>query len=406
MKKNYHFLILLLLTKPVLSQDFTGRWSGELIQEGKSTAYVYSLELVQQGNRVSGKAFSSQQGSKETAVFEVGGIWNGEALNLQEVQQLEPPKARWCLKHIRLYPILKNGVACLEGDWEAQGCTPGKMSLTNEAFPVSQLPIPTSRFVEDSPFTGKWTGYLSQSDRDYGFYFELSLDKDCTGTSQIISDGEGGNALHQLRWKLDEATGMLRFVETGILEKSVPAWRWCMKTAGLFFQQEENRLSLRGDWEGYIEGMTMENGACAPGKLYLEKPVIKKEEAAQKPVYQDYLTNQGRKVQAERVLEVRRKQVKIRVWDNGTVDGDVLSLFVNGELLLKNYRVTRNKYELFVTLDKPVNYLILHAINLGSISPNTVAVSVDDGTGEQVVIVSSNLDTSGAVMIREFTVKE
>jgi hypothetical protein len=138
----------------------------------------------------------------------------------------------------------------------------------------------------------------------------------------------------------------------------------------------------------------------------LEKPVIKKEEAAQKPVYQDYLTNQGRKVQAERVLEVRRKQVKIRVWDNGTVDGDVLSLFVNGELLLKNYRVTRNKYELFVTLDKPVNYLILHAINLGSISPNTVAVSVDDGTGEQVVIVSSNLDTSGAVMIREFTVKE
>jgi hypothetical protein len=87
------------------------------------------------------------------------------------------------------------------------------------------------------------------------------------------------------------------------------------------------------------------------------------------------------------------------------VDGDILSLFLNGDLIIKNYRVTRQKYETIVKLDKPTNFIILHAINVGSISPNTVAVSVDDGTQEQVVIISSNLARSGAIMLREFTVK-
>jgi hypothetical protein len=79
-------------------------------------------------------------------------------------------------------------------------------------------------------------------------------------------------------------------------------------------------------------------------------------------------------------------------------------LFLNGKMLLNKYRATRRKYEIPVTLEKPVNYLILHAINLGNITPNTVAVSVDDGRGEQIIMVSSTLKSSGAIMIREFRI--
>lgn len=45
--------------------------------------------------------------------------------------------------------------------------------------------------------------------------------------------------------------------------------------------------------------------------------------------------------------------------------------------------------------------MVLHADDLGDISPNTVAVSIDDGQREQVIIVSSNLAESGALMIRK-----
>lgn len=417
------FLFSLTAVQICLAQNFTGKWAGELTQNGKPDIFTYEIELVQQDNKVGGFAHSRNKDGI-IAKFEVGGLWDGSILALQEVQQLEPPNARWCLKHIRLrYSESATGDQ-LEGPWEAQGCTPGNLLLrkqaTSETLERSVALSPLIPHPSSLSIPGKWAGHLSQSDRDYGFYFEMKLESDGTGTSHIVSDGEGGNATHHLRWQFDETTGRLDFEETDILEESVPAWRWCIKSGSLFFAKEENRLSLAGDWTGYIEGFTALNGACAPGKLYLEKPIFRPEDIVVLPSkagspanspgkpagVMTYEKNYGRNVDVERVLEVKNKTIRIRVWDSGTVDGDVCTLFLNGDMILKNYRVARAKHETIVKLEKPTNFIILHAINLGSISPNTIAVSVDDGVQEQVVILSSNLKTSGAIMIREFTVSE
>ncbi len=391
------------------AQNLGGRWAGEVTQEGKPGIFLYEINLTQTGETVSGTATSRKKEGGSEAAFEVGGVWDGSTLTLQEVRQTQPPNARWCLKHIRLQLADCEGVACLKGNWEAEGCTPGKMELSRDeesGMRDDAAGAASSLIPPPSSLTGRWFGRLSQSDREYGFYFEMDLKEDGTGVSKIYSDGEGGNATHRLNWTWDEPSGALRFEETGIEEKSVADWRWCIKSARLPLKKEANRLSLSGDWQGFIEGFTGETGTCASGDLYLEKPLFKKEELTQAPVYQQYVKQNGRTVQVQRLMEVQKKTVKIRVWDNGTVDGDILTLFLNGKIIVKNYRVTRQKHETIVTLDQPVNYLILHAINLGSISPNTVAVSVDDGVLEQVVIVSSNLKESGAIMMREFKVGE
>jgi hypothetical protein len=49
--------------------------------------------------------------------------------------------------------------------------------------------------------------------------------------------------------------------------------------------------------------------------------------------------------------------------------------------------------------------LVLHAESLGSVPPNTIAVSVFDGVKEQTIVLCSNLKESGAVLIRTFQVK-
>ena len=428
MKKTFQILLFMFLALQISQgQDFSGNWTGELTQDGKPDVFQYDIELTQTGNKMSGFATSrSKDGT--LAKFEIGGLWDGSLLTIQEVQQLEPPNTRWCLKHIRLQYHETPESANLEGSWEAQGCTPGRLVLyrqrSAESSPIQTREKPpvsgnsTSSLQSLSFLEGKWSGHLSQSDRDYGFYFEMELEAGGTGVSRIISDGEGGNATHRLRWNFDQTSGRLNFEETAITEESVPSWRWCIKSGNLFFKKEKYRRSLSGNWEGYIEGFTAKTGACAPGKLYVEMPLFEPEEmtepsskegrpasAVTKPTgVLTYEKKQGRAVEVERVLEVKSKTIRIRVWDNGTVDGDVCSLFLNGEMILKNYRVTRSKHETIVKLEKPTNFIILHAINLGSITPNTIAVSVDDGVEEQVVIVSSNLKTSGAVMIREFTV--
>lgn len=404
------------------SQSLTGVWSGTVTQTGKTNSFLYAISMTQDGSKVLGTATSSNADGSGAAKFEVGGTFDGKLLVLQEVKQLEPENAKWCLKHIRLQYAEKQGAVTLEGDWEAQGCKPGTMKLTVSQLEVGSVQsVPSPEAGTQSSLTphrlslfGRYSGYLSQSDRDYGFYFEMKFGPDGTGSSQITSDGEGGNATHRFNWTFDEAAQRLDFQELEITEESVPSWRWCMKSGSLFFKKEENRLSLTGDWSGYIEGFDEKTGPCAPGKLYVEQPILFQNETAAKPgepakpdpvEIKTYETKTKRDVDVERVLEVRSKTIRIRVWDNGTVDGDVLSLFLNGEQIVKNYRVTRQKHETIVKLDKPTNFIILHALNLGSISPNTVAVSVDDGVEEQVVIISSNLDKSGAIMIKEFTVK-
>ncbi len=424
-KTQLSILCFLLLAYLGQSQSLSGEWSGTVTQTGKSTSFNYSIEMVQDGSKVFGTATSSNADGSGAAKFEVGGSFDGKLLVLQEVKQLEPENAKWCLKHIRLQYAENQGIATLEGNWEAQGCKPGIMKLAvrqgavgshgqGNLGPQSEILNPQSAIV------GRFSGHLSQSDREYGFYFEMKFNADGTGTSHIISDGEGGNASHRLTWSYDIASQRLDFQEHEIMEESVPSWRWCMKSGRLFFKKEENRHSLKGDWSGYIEGFDAKSGPCAPGKLYVEQPIFtefstpttKPGETVTPAIAQQappqvkaYETKTKREVDVERVLEVRSKTIRIRVWDSGTVDGDILSLFLNGEQIVKNYRVTRQKHETIVKLDKPTNFIILHALNVGSISPNTVAVSVDDGVEEQVVIISSNLDRSGAIMIKEFTVK-
>ena len=48
------------------------------------------------------------------------------------------------------------------------------------------------------------------------------------------------------------------------------------------------------------------------------------------------------------------------------------------------------------------NLLILHAENLGDLPPNTIAVSLDDGSSEQLIIMNANLEESGAILIQAF----
>lgn len=383
------------------AQDLSGTWHGTLRQEGNPDVYTYTLQLTQNGDELYGESRSATPDGSVEARFEIGGIVDEKQVTLQEVQQLAPdpsnPKNRWCLKHIRLSPSAKNDTLFLTGTWTATGCQPGTLILAKA--------LGTAATSQAAVFTeGKWTGYLSQSDRDYGFFFAMEFYPDGSGTSQIISDTEGGNAYMEFRWEYSDSTGQLRFTEQSIKSRSVPGWRWCLKTATLTPDSTHAAWTLAGPWEGYIAEPP--SGPCAPGFLYLEKPKPEFTPQVSQSAPLPYEQQTNRQVEVQRTLEVKNKQVKIKIWDNGVVDGDILTLFLNGEQIVKNYRVTRRKLTIPVTLNQANNYIILHAINTGSISPNTVAVSVDDGTRDQVVILSSNLSTSGAIMVREFLVHE
>ena len=75
---------------------------------------------------------------------------------------------------------------------------------------------------------------------------------------------------------------------------------------------------------------------------------------------------------------------------------------MNGRRVINQYRVNKRKWSIPVEILDGENILILHAEDLGDIPPNTVAVSIDDGVEEQIIVVSSNLEESGAILVQPF----
>jgi hypothetical protein len=88
---------------------------------------------------------------------------------------------------------------------------------------------------------------------------------------------------------------------------------------------------------------------------------------------------QGREsVVAARIPVAGTDTARIELYDNGEIDGDSVSLFVNNELLVQHILLAAEPKVLFVPIDKsrPVNNLLLVAENLGRLPPNTALMVV------------------------------
>lgn len=98
-------------------------------------------------------------------------------------------------------------------------------------------------------------------------------------------------------------------------------------------------------------------------------------------------------------MNVKQKNILIKIWDDGQVDEDTISLLVNDQLILENHRLQKEKYELNIQLTKKHNYIVLKAENLGRIPPNTAAISISEGKYERKIELSSDYDNSDAVEV-------
>lgn len=95
---------------------------------------------------------------------------------------------------------------------------------------------------------------------------------------------------------------------------------------------------------------------------------------------------------------VRREQIEIVIWDSEEIDGDTVSLYFNGEWLLKEYPLRKKKKKISVEVKRNAdNYLILYAHNEGKRPPNTAALMIDDGGKVRKVGLSSDMKTCDAV---------
>ncbi len=100
-----------------------------------------------------------------------------------------------------------------------------------------------------------------------------------------------------------------------------------------------------------------------------------------------------------KTIEVENETVRVDLYDNGEIDGDSVSVFYNGKLLVSNRKLSDKPLSLKLTVDdsNKVNELVMYAENLGSIPPNTALMIVTDGPNRYEVRITSDLQKSGSI---------
>ena len=101
-------------------------------------------------------------------------------------------------------------------------------------------------------------------------------------------------------------------------------------------------------------------------------------------------------------IEVESDSLRVDVYDNGEIDGDIISVFYNKQLILNNQKLTHKSIQIAIKLDstKTVNEISMFAENLGLIPPNTALMVVHDGKKRHEIRVSSSLEKNATIRIR------
>jgi hypothetical protein len=361
MKINLLVLFFIGISSTGFAQNFTGQWKGSFID--KSTAGAgwggdeceYVLDLESKGTVVSGYSYTyfTDEGKRFYTICKLKGFID-KAKKYVEVTEIErtktntPPRFNNCFQVHRLSYSNSDGNESLTGSWvpapdQNGNCGSGTTALYRRAlssayprFNNSASKAPNNALVKNTP-------------------------KKPVAKAPLVSAKKP--AVVPTKKPTVAAT------KPAIAKVTTPA-----KPP----RKETTLTPNKGN-------MSFENLPSAQQSTAQITPVP--------------LSFEKRNTTLLKTLEVENVTVKVELYDNGEIDGDSISLYYNGDLLLAKKRLSDKAITLTlpVPLDKDANELVMFAENLGTIPPNTALMVVTDGTKRYEVRITSDLQKSGTI---------
>jgi hypothetical protein len=158
----------------------------------------------------------------------------------------------------------------------------------------------------------------------------------------------------------------------------------CIKKYILTFHTDGREEQLRGSWTG----KTMDGKSnCPAGTIVLTR--IQK--STFKPDVPPVLIE--RKLELVKEIKVDTGNIRLDFYDNGVIDGDTISVYVNDMPVVSRKGLTTKPVTIFVRVDfvRQMQEMIMVGENLGSIPPNTALMIVNAGDKRyQVYLTSDN----------------
>lgn len=130
------------------------------------------------------------------------------------------------------------------------------------------------------------------------------------------------------------------------------------------------------------------------------KPVVKKTDAE---VAASGAVIAERKSEFSQVVNFKSDSLVLSLYDNGEIDGDTVSVYMNGQPLMirQGLKASAIKKTIYIGRDNEDFNLVLFADNLGKYPPNTGLLVVRDGEDIYNLRFSSDLQKSSGIVFRK-----
>ena len=129
-------------------------------------------------------------------------------------------------------------------------------------------------------------------------------------------------------------------------------------------------------------------------KPVVSKPVVPDSFSALPKGYSE------RKVNVIRTIPVDTDSITIRVYDNGVVDGDVVSVVYNDKVVIDQLSLISKAFVIKIPVKASGNNtLVFHAHNLGEFPPNTAKLEILYGAKKEELTISSDYTVSSSINI-------
>ena len=160
-----------------------------------------------------------------------------------------------------------------------------------------------------------------------------------------------------------------------------------------------------------VEKEKMTKEKIIKAKPVKEKEATKTEEVVVKKEPQQTSTPKPTQAAADidkRTIETiqsvyyKTDSLELTLYDNGEVDGDTVSVLMNGEVIMPRVGLSTNAIRKKISTVNTGDsiQLIMYAENLGLLPPNTGLLIVYDGTVRHEIRFSGNLQKSAAIVFR------
>lgn len=103
-----------------------------------------------------------------------------------------------------------------------------------------------------------------------------------------------------------------------------------------------------------------------------------------------------------REIEVSGGPLRLELYDNGSIDYDSVSVYLNNRLIIPKSKLDHRAIRKTIQLDNtlPFNELSMFAENLGMIPPNTAALIIYDGDKRHELVLTSDFNKTASIRLK------